>query len=362
MTLLQRRSVLAGILATAAMAGASRSAGAVAAELDSLKAAADRKGLSFGSAIDPQLLGDPNYVQLILAQCDTIVPRNSLKWNATERSPGRFDFGEADKVIRFAQQQRLAVRGTTLVWYRSPTWVGRLKTSEAVSDAMTRHIATVMGRYAGKIASWDVVNEPFEYDKPQQRKSVFLDKLGEQYFDVAFGAARAADPKCQLVLNETHLYEAGDVYSAKRAAVLALLDRLLARKVPIDAVGVQGHVRPGLDKVDAEGFGGFCRDLKSRGLAVLLTELDASCRYIKRVPGFTPAGYGTPLADLVSIAHANGKLTSVISWGMSPYGLKPNEGTGPGNSCQYRVNLFDNDLKPLPTFDALRNSFDDLRS
>ncbi|MDB5560730.1 MAG: glycoside hydrolase family 10, partial [Hyphomicrobiales bacterium] len=181
----------------------------------------------------------------------------------------------------------------------------------------------------------------------------FFDQLGEQNIDVAFHAARAADPKAQLVLNETHLSEAGDVYDAKRKAVLALIDRLQTRKVPFDAVGIQGHIRPGLDKIDAKAFGTFCSDLKTRGLAVLLTELDASCRFIKRVPGFKDSDYGTTFSDQISIAEANGKLTSVVVWGLSPFGLKPNE-AGSNAACRYRINLFDNDLQPLPSFDAVR--------
>jgi endo-1,4-beta-xylanase len=351
---LRRRDFLIGAATAATLAALPRSAAASADE--SLAGLAKTRNIRFGSAIDPSLLDDPAYAKLILDQCDTIVPRNSLKWNATEASPGVFKFGEADVAVQFAEQHGLAVRGTTLVWYRAPRWVSRLRDASVLSDAIVRHITTVMTRYAGKVVSWDVINEPFEYDSPALRKSVFLDKLGEQYMDLAFRTARAADPKCQLVLNETHLYEMGDVYTAKRAAVLALVDRLLSRGVPIDAIGVQGHFRPGLDKFDAEAFGAFCSALKSRGLAVQLTELDSSCRFVGRIPGFALADYAPWFSDLVSTAAANGKLTEVITWGLTPYGLKPNEEKGPNPACKYRINLFDGDLRPLPTFDALRNT------
>ncbi|HEV7719086.1 MAG TPA: endo-1,4-beta-xylanase [Arsenicitalea sp.] len=353
MRAINRRDVILGMVASATALAYPGLAQAAAADTGTLRAIADRKGLSFGSAIDPELLNRPEYVKLILDQCNTIVPRNTLKWNATEQSPGRFKYDVADKVVAFAQQNNLAVRGTTLIWYRSPTWVQHLDNPKDVTTAMTRHITTLMGRYAGKIASWDVVNEPFEYDSSDLRKSVFFKQLGEEHIDLAFHTARAADPKAQLVLNETHLSEAGDVYDAKRKAVMALIDRLLARKVPIDAIGIQGHIRPGLDKIDGKGFGGFCSDLKSRGLGVLLTELDASCRFIKRVPGFKQSDYGKPFSDQISIAEATGKLTSVIVWGLSPFGLKPNE-PGSNAECRYRINLFDNELQPLPSFDAVR--------
>jgi len=351
MTVLGRREVLAGLLATAA--GSTMFPGfAGAAEADGLRSLADSKGLRVGSAIDPSLLGDDAYKALIVGQCNTILARNGLKWNTVERSAGVFNFGEADKTAAFAAQNKLGMRGHTLVWYRVPNWVNALGSSADVTTAMTRHINTTMGRYAGRIGSWDVVNEPFEYDSPDIRNCVFLKQLGEQYIDLAFHTAHAVDPACELVLNETHLYKAGDVYDAKRKAVLALLDRLQSRKVPINALGVQGHVRPGLDKIDADAFSNFCRELKSRGISLLLTELDASCRYIKRVPGFKPADYGKPIADLISIAEANVKLSAVIFWGLSPHGLKPNE-PGSNPECRYLINLFDDDLQPLPGFDAI---------
>ncbi|HTJ58447.1 MAG TPA: endo-1,4-beta-xylanase [Devosiaceae bacterium] len=358
---LRRRSVLGGLLAAATIAALPPVARAAEADVQGLRAIADGKKLRVGSAIDPELLGDPAYVKLILEQCNTIVPRNAMKWAAVEPKPGTFTFGNVDKVVAFAQKNKLGMRGHTLVWYNSPGWVTRLKSPEAVRDAVVRHITTVMSRYAGRIASWDVVNEPFEYDSPELRKMVFSEQLGEQYMDLAFHTARAADPTGQLVLNETHLYEPGDVYDAKRKAVLALLDRLQARKVPIDALGVQGHIRPGLDKVDADAFGAFCREVKSRGLAMLLTELDASCRFIKRVPGFKPADYGIPMSQLISTAQANARLSAVIFWGLSPHGQKPNE-VGKNAECRYRINLFDDELQPLPTFDAVQKALGAFRT
>lgn len=324
-----------------------------AAEPATLRSIADRKGLKFGSAVDPELLDKPDYAKLITDQCDLIAPRNALKWNAVEKSPGKFSFGDADKTVAFAQKYGLEVRGHTLVWYDSPDWVKRLPSPAAVTEAVAQHIATTVGRYKGRIASWDVVNEPFEYDQAVLRKSVFLDQLGEKYMDFAFKAARAADPAAELILNETHLYDSGPVYTAKRQAVIALIDRLQSRNVPIDGVGIQGHIRPGHDTIDREGFGGFCKDLKTRGLKTLITELDASCRFADRLPQFTPAEYAPPFGELIDIAEANGRLSSVVVWGLSPFGLKPNETPGPNKACKYRINLFDDALKPLPSFDAV---------
>ena len=55
--------------------------------------------------------------------------------------------------------------------------------------------------------------EAFEYGQAVLRKSVFLDQLGEKYADRAKAAPPVGD---ELILNETHLYDDGAVYTAKR--------------------------------------------------------------------------------------------------------------------------------------------------
>ena len=90
-----------------------------------------------------------------------------------------------------------------------------------------------------------------------------------------------------------------------------------------------------------------------RGVSTLITEFDVSCRFANRLPRFTPAEYAPPFGDLIAIAAANGTHSTVVVWGLSPFGLKPNETPGPNTACKYRINLFDDALQPLPSFDAV---------
>lgn len=62
--------------------------------------------------------------------------------------------------------------------------------------------------------------------------------LGENFIDIAFKAARAADPAAKLYINEYNL----DGPGAKIDALLALIGRLQSRGVPIDGVGSQAHL------------------------------------------------------------------------------------------------------------------------
>ena len=64
-------------------------------------------------------------------------------------------------VAKAAAKSGKLVRGHTLIWNdNAPEWLKRLSARE-VERVFDRHIEVVVARYAGKLHSWDVVNEPF---------------------------------------------------------------------------------------------------------------------------------------------------------------------------------------------------------
>jgi endo-1,4-beta-xylanase len=84
-----------------------------------------------------------------------------MKWDATEPNRGNFTFGGADAVANYATSHRKQLRCHTLVWHSQlPSWVtaGNFDNKTLIS-IMTDHIKGVAGRYKGKCAHWDVVNE-----------------------------------------------------------------------------------------------------------------------------------------------------------------------------------------------------------
>ena len=95
------------------------------------------------------------------------------------------------------------VRGHTLVWgLQLPRWVtGTDWTREELLRVMQEHITTVVGRYRGRIAEWDVVNEPLAADGSLAR-NVWLDVIGPDYVEHALRFAHAADPAAKLFVNE----------------------------------------------------------------------------------------------------------------------------------------------------------------
>ena len=70
----------------------------------------------------------------------------------------------ADKIVEYAEANDMLVRGHTLVWHRQlPAWVEQGDwTRDELLEVLRGHITTVVGRYKGRIAAWDVVNNAMQ--------------------------------------------------------------------------------------------------------------------------------------------------------------------------------------------------------
>lgn len=104
----------------------------------------------------------------------------------------------------------MRLRGHTLVWGKFPGRTYSVHWRDVINSADNKalaaktiikgHIETVVGRYKGMIATWDVVNEPIAGDGLYN--SIFTQVLGEAYIDYSFRIAHEVDPDCDLFLNE----------------------------------------------------------------------------------------------------------------------------------------------------------------
>ena len=60
--------------------------------------------------------------------------------------------------------------------------------------------------------------------------------------------------------------------------MLKLLDRLMKRGVPIDAIGIQGHLKPYKEPFNQRQFARFLDTLSGYGLKLSITEFDIADR------------------------------------------------------------------------------------
>ena len=191
----------------------------------------------------------------IAAQFNSISPENALKWENVHPQPGKYDFALADQYVAFGQQHHMFIVGHNLVWHNQvPAWVfhddkGNLLTRDALLARMRDHIQTVVGRYKGRIQSWDVVNEALNEDGTL-RQSLWYKIIGDDYIEKAFEYAHEADPQAQLTYNDYNLEN-----DAKRNGAIALVKKLQAKEFrlhPSDS----GARQPDM----ADGRAGGCRD------------------------------------------------------------------------------------------------------
>jgi len=227
-------------IAIAALLAASMAAGA---QTPTTLKDAYRGDFPVGAAINTaQITGqDSRGDAVVETQFNTISPENVLKWEKVHPAPGTYAFDLPDQYVAFGEKHHMFIVGHCLVWHSQvPSWVfhddkGNLVDRETLLKRMHDHIQTVVGRYKGRIQSWDVVNEALN-DDGTLRPSLWLKIIGEDYIAKAFQYAHEADPQAQLTYNDYSIENA-----AKRDGAVALVAKLKAQGVPITNVGIQGH-------------------------------------------------------------------------------------------------------------------------
>jgi endo-1,4-beta-xylanase len=344
-----RRSFLYG--ASALLAGTARLRATpitspLVPDTAALKRAAGESGKILAMfTVQHQLVYDPVGSAIIANTFPMIADGNDLKFsNYLRPAPDVWEFSFGDTVVSWAERHGLLFRGHCLVWWNAlPDWFGAYVTAANAKQVMNDHISRVVKRYAGRVYSWDVVNEPiFSDHRPDGlRRKPWLDLVGADYIDVAFHTAHAADPKARLVLNECYIEHDTPLETGRRALLLALLTRLKRAGVPITTLGVQGHLR-GNTALDKPGMNRFLKQVQDLGLEIMVTELDVDD---VDVPG--PLIDQTAARKYAEFIDLVGPFVKVITF--EELNDEPNLPKRPDGLAP-RPNLFDVDYRPKPAY------------
>ncbi|MFN3148875.1 endo-1,4-beta-xylanase [Bremerella sp.] len=210
---------------------------------------------------------------------NAITPENCMKPERLHPAEDRWQFERSDALVDWAKSNDMSIHGHTLVWHaQTPDWFFVGGEKEGIRERMQRHIETLVGRYKGRLQSWDVVNEAIndggngETARTENlRNSEWLKSLGPEFLTLAFKYAHQADPDAILYYNDYGI-ESGP----KHASSLVLLKRLLDEGAPVHGVGIQGHWRSG--RVPFDDIEKAITNYASLGLKVSITELDVTIR------------------------------------------------------------------------------------
>lgn len=321
----------------------------------SLRQAAGRSGIAFGTAIEPSHLEIEELKRIVLNEFSMIEAENSMKFGPIHPRPGyeddSYDFAGADRLAKFAHEHKLGFRGHTLIWHnQNPGWLsGGNSSTETLRYAMEQHIAKVAGRYQGQVEAWDVVNEAFA-DDGAMRSSVWYDRpgigmagQGTAYIEHAFRCARKADSKAKLYYND---YGA-ETLGKKSDAIYAMAKDFKERGVPMDGIGFQAHLIMPMNNDEAlasieKNFERFAK----LGLEISITELDI--RLAKNTPEELAAQadfYG----KFVALCKRQPRVKVIQTWGVSDkHSWIPRAFRGMGWAL-----LWDDQYKPKPAYDAV---------
>lgn len=344
-------------------------------------------------------------VALVKEQFNQISPENELKWQPIHPRAGAdgYDFGAADAFVNFGLSNNMYIVGHTLVWHsQTPNWVfagtnppptvtnaatgpvastnangtnapgpgrfgrgfgggfggytGPRASREELLERMREHIHTVVGRYKGKIKSWDVVNEALADGAGTNvlRNSLWLQIIGPDFIARAFEYAHEADPNAILRYNDYGLEN-----PAKRKKLITLIKSLQAQKVPVHAIGSQAHINV---STTFETMDQSLTEIATLGLPIHITELD-----VNSAAG-GQRGFGADIANNAAttqgglVSDADKKLADAYA-GIFRAFVKHRDSVklvtfwGPNDALSWRAQgkplLFDGNNQPKPAFDAV---------
>ncbi len=238
--------------------------------------------INIGSAVDSGIfLSDATHNAILANEFNLFTPVNAMKMEPLVGTRNNYDWAVADAMVDFAEDNNMAFHGHALVWHiQQPGWIENGTFSQAeMLDEMYSHIDTVMGRYAGRILYWDVVNEAVHTtngnetgDAPYAlRSTIWHDRIGSDYIDLAFERARLADPTAVLLYNDYNISQMGH---NKADYVFNMVKELVQNEgTPIDQVGMQMHydvAQPPNVQAVIDNFARYA----AIGVDVQITEID----------------------------------------------------------------------------------------
>lgn len=308
-----------------------------------LKEAAAQAGIGIGAIRE----GGPPADTILASEFGSLTVTSY--WATVHPDPGVYTFEIPDATLAFAEAHSMVTRGHTLIWDQEsldamPAWVTEMTDPNALRALLREHVATVVGRYRGRIGAWDVVNEPIETLGSELYENVFLRLLGREYIAEAFRTAHASDPNANLFLNEI-LIGLGPLGDAKLEAFLELVRDLLADGVPIHGIGFQGHF---FAPLDAAKLHGALRAFEELGLVAELTEVDVPQREVEDKDTLQRQEY----FELVSACLSVSACQRITIWGVSDAYSWLNWFIGPG----LKPLPFDDDFARKPAYEGVREA------
>jgi len=193
-----------------------------------------------------------------------------------------YNWATADRMVNAAIASGFKIVGHTLLWHSQiPEWQRQMgdQPKEVALEAMKQFITDVAGRYAGKIYSWDVLNEVFPnnggtWKGGMRSENPWFRAIGSDFVYEGFLAARKADPNAILYYNDFNLNDITKA-TAVRNMVRDINEQYLKEhggtRLLIEGIGMQSHHNTDVSAGSVRATINLFRPL---GVKLAVTELD----------------------------------------------------------------------------------------
>ena len=335
-------------------------------DFDSLYTLCEPYGFKLGACLSYNQLTDRAYLGVLSRHFNSMTCTNETKayslldQAASRRSEDgmpRMNYSNADRMISWAQQKGIGVRGHVLVWDAYMTsWFFHedyldskpIASQEVVRARLKSYIEQVMTHFEtefpGVIYCWDVVNEAIgdnsgEYEAGDPRcirtvrsgsSNMFKDYAGDDYVEYAFLCARdtaeslGADIK--LFYNDYNMFMDSKIKPACeliKSINSYAVDEDGSFRTLIDGIGMQGYiggygVQSGcLNEADIARIENAILTYASYGVEVQLTEM--AVRNYDQTRAAEHALFYGKLFDMFMRINTedSAPLTAVTIWGMN---------------------------------------------
>ena len=305
----------------------------------SLRAAAEARGLLIGSEAHDISVEDARFEAALTREFNSLTV-GAMSWAQVDCC----GYKAADAVVKFASAHQMKIKGHPLIWHGAlPDWIDENTSTSTLRWAMQAHIRGEIVRYRGKVYAWNVVNEAVESDG--LRKTILLEKLGEDYIAEAFRLAHEADPNALLFYNDYSAEAAGGLHKAKSDQVYELVKKLVADDVPIHGVGLQMHLFA-VEYPRPEDIVANVRRLTALGLKVNISEMDVRIKELPLAMSERLEMQRRIYHDVIAACVKEKGFTDITFWGFTDACWTNELGQ---RGTDYPL-LFDENYQPKPAY------------
>ncbi|MGE6354944.1 endo-1,4-beta-xylanase [Flavobacterium sp. NPDC079362] len=272
-----------------------------------------------------QLTAGSPYDVILKNEFSSISAEYEMKMDQISTASGVYNWTVADKIVAYGNANAINVHGHALVWHNSvPKWLQDFAGTDAeFTTEVKKYITDVVTHYAGKVKSWDVVNEAADDNGGNMRNTIFLKRMGPNYIKDCFQWARnaataAGDTNLLLFYNDY----ATSTNIAKQDRVFTITDDLKASNL-IDGLGFQMHntyLSPTKAQIETD-----LNRAVAKGLKIHVSELDIQVNQSNDIAAFTNERRLAQKEKYKEIVKIYNALPKANKYALTVWGMKDNE-------------------------------------